>query len=213
MYGNQHNQSPPKTSKAWKGKIGKHDNIRCWECYSDNVANVCHHCGRYICAEHTYVRGRDPEFNKIPGLETTAHCREHHHPFINPAIPIVLGIITLLIWMILWNDSNGLYINVMTPAGGKESGWYVPLTPTLNARNHVVFTIDATIRIKSYLNGALVEDKNWAQTYTPTDYNLMIGGRDSDAMTTFDNCKMDEVRLYNRILDAPEILKHYQIIK
>lgn len=116
-------------------------------------------------------------------------------------------------WMILWDDSNNLFFSVMTPAGEKTSGWVAPLTPILNAWNHIVFSVDATIRIKAYLNGELVDDKNWNETYIPTNNNFFIGAGDSSGLYSWSNSKMDEIRFYNRVVGPWEISKHYQIIK
>jgi len=77
-----------KNEKGFEEKKSEEDNIVCWECYDEDVVNVCHHCGRFLCEDHTYILKDDPEFSKglwkwkkkLRGLEHTAHCIDCIHP-------------------------------------------------------------------------------------------------------------------------------------
>lgn len=96
------------------------DNIVCWECYSPEVTKVCHHCGRFLCDEHSYILKDDSEFSqkifggllgkkKVPGLAHTAHCREHMHPRYKISPLFVFGGILLIIGILF------LYFNLFIP--------------------------------------------------------------------------------------------------
>lgn len=87
--------------------------LRCHECGSEEIACVCHHCGRPLCSVHTPSgldpkgRPRSAEFTNLglqgtPSGEVGAHCRDcdHRIPYLSWRLPVaglvlaVLGFLT-----------------------------------------------------------------------------------------------------------------------
>lgn len=95
---------------------------------------------------------------------------------------------------------GGNYINVSSITDSWNAGqWY-----------HIVGTYDGSI-MKIYVNGILENSKSKTGNIENTNYNLFLGSRAVNNIPTnmfFDGI-IDEIKLYNKELDATEILAHY----
>jgi hypothetical protein len=91
---------------------------------------------------------------------------------------------------------------------------YVETPISQDKWSHVVGTFDKNgglNNMKLYINGVLIETSTWG-FFDPTNEKLYIGGnpgtRDVSAPNEFDGI-IDEIRIYNRVLDANEISDHF----
>ncbi len=75
--------------------------------------------------------------------------------------------------------------------------------PPLNAWSHVAVTSDGK-EIKLYRNGVLLDERE-SEEFTADEAPLQIGGDEPFAEGHFFDGKIDEVRVYNRALDAEEV--------
>jgi hypothetical protein len=105
------------------------------------------------------------------------------------------------------NSSNELLF--FTTSGGVDKVRYggfnndldMPFTYTLSTWYHLVATFDGTTA-SIYINNSLVGSGNYASWNTVLD-SLVIGSQ--TPRTRFHNGKIDDIRIYNRVLDSSEI--------
>lgn len=79
---------------------------RCHRCGSPELVSTCHHCGTYICEEHSprvvNVSGR-PVSREYDGmgldgeLSAAYHCTEHHHVVKSGLLPLILALAGLAV--------------------------------------------------------------------------------------------------------------------
>jgi RHS repeat-associated protein len=76
---------------------------------------------------------------------------------------------------------------------------------------HVTFTFDG-LDIKAYLNGVLqpCSGCTLTGTFAPSPSNLIVGAGDSNAINSYFDGKLDEVRFFNAVRSASEIVDLWQ---
>ncbi len=74
---------------------------------------------------------------------------------------------------------------------------------------HVAITVINGNSVRFYLNGALDGERTLTQRFTYPDRSLMIGKSESGYFGGYTNGIIDEVRIYNYVLSANEILTQY----
>jgi hypothetical protein len=101
----------------------------------------------------------------------------------------------------LYSNRPNLYFNDSTfsSGGGGVTG---PAALPLNTWSHLAGTYDGTT-LSLYINGALVASQALAGPIAPSLGALRIGG--NDVWGEYFQGRIDEVRIYNRALSAPEI--------
>ena len=99
------------------------------------------------------------------------------------------------------NKRPGLFINVSTSSSGEHSIAGPAALPTYTW-SHLAGTYDGTT-LRLYVNGALVTSQAVAGLIAPSTGALRIGG--NSVWGQYFRGRMDEVRIYNRALSAPEI--------
>lgn len=114
-------------------------------------------------------------------------------------------------WVVL-NKNDAYALQVADE--GKVRAWIGPLTTyiqtdfaelTVDSWNHLVATYDGS-SIKIYVNGLLKKQVAKIGNQSTSVNNLIIGAKSPDG---YFNGSIDEVKIYNRALDAAEILNHY----
>ncbi|MCX6294109.1 MAG: fibronectin type III domain-containing protein [Sphingobacteriales bacterium] len=105
------------------------------------------------------------------------------------------------------NNNNGAYDNTLFMwRGGGQSG-NVPssiIQPTLNNWCHVVYTQKNNGDWSWFINGQQTSSGNF--TNIQDDYNFFrIGGCNNNTGGGFWNDKLDDIRIYNRVLSATEV--------
>lgn len=89
--------------------IQRNPTARCYDCGSEEVTTVCHHCGRPLCTVHTPAgldgkgRPESAEFTNLgldgtPSGEVAAHCRhcEHRVPHLQWRLPVAGLVLAVL---------------------------------------------------------------------------------------------------------------------
>ncbi|HJX06393.1 MAG TPA: LamG-like jellyroll fold domain-containing protein [Candidatus Nanoarchaeia archaeon] len=74
---------------------------------------------------------------------------------------------------------------------------------------HIAITVINGNSVRFYLNGALDAEKTMTQRFTYPDRSLTIGKSESGYFGGYTNGIIDEVRIYNYVLSAAEILAQY----
>ena len=92
---------------------------------------------------------------------------------------------------------DGVYQNFIVPAGSSE----------LNMWHHFLLTYDGSL-VRSYMNGALLNEANATGTVTEKDINFMISRYAASNLHHIDGI-IDEVRVYSRALDEDEAAQNH----
>ena len=113
------------------------------------------------------------------------------------------------------NGSSAMQFRLYSDAGGIHFANYgkaVDFTNTLtpiNAWKHIVITSDGTTA-KCYLNGSLVSSLPLHNDNSANDNTTdLYVGADTHNVTEFHKGKLDEIRIYCRVLSAEEVLQIY----
>jgi type II secretory pathway pseudopilin PulG len=100
--------------------------------------------------------------------------------------------------------------------GGEDQTTVAGSSPLATGWHHIAVTIDATNHIHTiYLDGALVAQKTSA-THKPSDLGTTTNnylGRSQFSTDPYFNGKLDDVRIYSRVLTAAEILQLANTLK
>ena len=75
---------------------------------------------------------------------------------------------------------------------------------------HIAITVINGNSVRFYLNGALDGERTLTQRFTYPDRSLTIGKSESGYFGGYTNGMIDEIRIYNHILSAEEILAQYK---
>ena len=110
-----------------------------------------------------------------------------------------------------WTNNYGRYV---LRAGENNVNWWFDdyasnskvYAISLSGWNHLAVTKDGTAE-KLYINGALVDTKTGAATFTASTFPLLIGSR--TAYEEFFKNQIAQPRIYNRALTAAEVQKNY----
>ena len=107
----------------------------------------------------------------------------------------------------IYGSADGLSCSGATPSCTARSGQTCLLTNYVNTWTHLVTTYSNTLKeIDYYVNGVNVGYQTWYMCSLGATQTFQIGGK----LLVWANGTIDEVRIYNRVLSADEILQHYQ---
>ena len=93
---------------------------------------------------------------------------------------------------------------------GKAADFTATLNP-LNTWKHIAVTSDGTTA-KYYLNGVLVSSISTTAASNSNDHTTdMYIGADTHGVTEFHRGKLDEIRIYSRVLNGGEVLQLFNL--
>jgi hypothetical protein len=108
-------------------------------------------------------------------------------------------------------NTNGIYKFRTYKENGTTNYAESLTTPVINTWYHVVFTID-NVSLKIYVNGVL---ENTAASTMNFDYQadkaVILGGTNESNYNTPFNGAIDNLRFYNRVLNAQEVMALYTL--
>ena len=113
--------------------------------------------------------------------------------------------------MLFW--VNGKFVGQVSNGGSWSPDVQYILTPTLGIWYHVAFTFDdASNYGVLYFNGSSVASGTYTESIGYDSHPFMIGGEyDSGRLRYFFPGKIDEIRLYDRVLEEYEIKLLYDL--
>jgi len=109
--------------------------------------------------------------------------------------------------LVIWNKKVSTYLNIE----GGMAGFHQATTKTdvlkLKQWHHLAMTYDGAV-LRLYVDGALTSSTKVNKARIPGRTKLSIGQR-PDGHTFLTRGRIDEVRLYSRVLPAAEIITHF----
>jgi len=135
--------------------------------------------------------------------------------------------LTFEMWIKIKSYFNNQYCSILD----KQDSWYLeyskiansltlisvgnpemvfPFTPNLNQWYHIAVSYDRiTEQGKLYVNGNLTSQKTGQLTFTSTLTNSLYLANGISGGQEFGNCVIDEIRIWNRVRTASEVLSNY----